>query len=76
MQGAWRAGDWSKAAQIQDRLMPLHGALFCETNPAPVKFAASLLGKCAADVRLPLASLSEAGRVMVHKAMATAGLIN
>lgn len=75
MQAAWRAGDLATAAAINDRLMPLHTGLFCETNPAPAKFAASLLGKCTPDVRLPLVALSDAGRETVRRAMAAVGLI-
>ena len=53
-QNACLAGDWKKALALQDRLMPLHDSMFCETNPAPVKYAASRLGLCAADCRLPI----------------------
>jgi 4-hydroxy-tetrahydrodipicolinate synthase len=56
--------------------MPLHEALFCETSPAPVKYAASLLGKSGESVRLPLAEASEAARTLVKAAMQKAGLIN
>ena len=56
-----------------DRLMPLHDALFCETSPAPVKYAASLLGLCSADVRLPLVEASESARAQVKAAMQGAG---
>ncbi len=75
MQRAWRDGDVATAMALQDRLMPLHGALFCETNPAPVKFAASLLGKCAPDCRLPIAPLAETSRETVRKAMVQVGLL-
>jgi len=75
MQRAWRDGDLATAMALQDRLMPLHGALFCESNPGPVKYAASLLGKCAADTRLPLAPLMDASKETVRRAMATVGLI-
>ena len=75
-QAACAAGDFAKARQYQDRLMPLHDALFCETNPAPVKYAASLLGLCSEDVRLPLAEASEGARAQVKAAMTRAGLIN
>src|SRR5512135_670888 len=54
MHGAFQKGDVGRAMQINQRLLPLHDSLFAETSPAPVKFAASLLGKCTADVRLPL----------------------
>ena len=75
-QAACAAGDFAKARQYQDRLMPLHDAMFCETNPAPVKYAASLLGLCSEDVRLPLAEASEGARAQVKAAMTRAGLIN
>jgi len=52
-------GDWKKALALQDRLMPLHDALFCETSPSPVKFAASRLGLCSAETRLPLVPIAE-----------------
>jgi len=75
-QAACAAGDYAKAREYQDRLMPLHDALFCETSPAPVKFAASLLGLCSEEVRLPLAEASESARAQVKKAMQAAGLLN
>jgi 4-hydroxy-tetrahydrodipicolinate synthase len=56
--------------------MPLHVDLFCETNPVPAKYAVHLLGKCAPDVRLPLAPLSEAGKGKVRAAMQAAGVLN
>lgn len=76
MQRAWRDGEVATAMALQDRLMPLHSALFCESNPAPVKYAASLLGKCAPDTRLPLAPLTEASRDIVRRGMQSAGLLN
>jgi 4-hydroxy-tetrahydrodipicolinate synthase len=75
-QAACTAGDFAKARQYQDRLMPLHDALFCETSPAPVKYAASLLGLCSEDVRLPMAEASQAARVQVAAAMQKAGIKN
>jgi 4-hydroxy-tetrahydrodipicolinate synthase len=76
MQNATLKGDYSAARKIQDRLMSLHEALFCETSPAPVKYAASLLGLCGADCRLPLAPLSETSKAKVRAAMTQVGLIN
>lgn len=73
-QAACAKGDFALAREYQDRLMPLHDALFCETSPAPVKFAASLLGLCGEDVRLPLAEASENARAQVKAAMQSAGL--
>lgn len=75
-QAACAAGDFPKARDYQDRLMPLHDALFCETSPAPVKYAASLLGLCSESVRLPLAEASEGARAQVKAAMQRAGLRN
>lgn len=73
-QNACLAGDWKKALVLQDKLMPLHDSMFCETNPAPVKYAASRLGLCAEDCRLPLAPLTDASRKAVDKALADIGL--
>ncbi|MFM2045295.1 MAG: hypothetical protein RLY86_3871 [Pseudomonadota bacterium] len=75
MQNAWVARDMETMARIRDTLMPLHDALFAETSPSPVKYAASLLGKCTDEVRLPLVACSEPTRVLVRTAMAGAGLL-
>jgi 4-hydroxy-tetrahydrodipicolinate synthase len=75
-QNATLAGDYGKALKLQDRLMPLHTALFVETSPAPVKYAVSLLGHCQADIRLPLVEPSEACKKQVRAAMVHAGLLN
>ena len=69
-------GDYGKALTLQDRLMPLHTALFVETSPAPVKYALSVLGRIAEDVRLPLVPPGESTREAVRDAMVHAGLIN
>src|SRR3954447_8204152 len=69
-------GDFATALKYQDKLMPLHTALFLETNPAPAKYALSLLGKCAETVRLPMVTLSENTKSAVREAMVHAGLIN
>lgn len=76
MQNATLKGDYAAARKLQDRLMPLHEALFCETSPAPVKYAASLLGLCEADCRLPLAPLTETSKAKVRAAMTQVGLLN
>jgi len=68
------AGDFAKAREYQDRLMPLHDAMFCEPSPAPAKYGVSLLGHCLADVRLPLVEATEAARAQVKKAMQGAGI--
>jgi 4-hydroxy-tetrahydrodipicolinate synthase len=75
-QKACLAGDFAKALALQDRLMALHDALFIEASPAPTKYAASLLGLCEEDVRLPIVPLSEQARGVVRDAMNAAGLLN
>ncbi len=74
MHRAWREGRIAEAQAIQDRLLPLHDALFVETNPAPVKYAASLLGYGSRHCRLPIAPLGEAAAGRVREAMAMLGL--
>ena len=68
--------DYAAALALQDRLLPLHTALFLETNPAPVKYALSVLGRCRDSVRLPLVPVAEPTRLAVRGAMIHAGLIN
>jgi 4-hydroxy-tetrahydrodipicolinate synthase len=75
-QDACLKGEYAGALSIQDKLMPLHTALFIETNPAPAKYALSLLGKCADTVRLPMVPLAEKTRTAVREAMVHAGLLN
>jgi 4-hydroxy-tetrahydrodipicolinate synthase len=70
MQGAFDA-----ALQIQDRLMPLHDAMFYEPSPAPVKYGASLLGMSGDEVRLPMMTATDAARAKVKAAMQSAGLL-
>jgi 4-hydroxy-tetrahydrodipicolinate synthase len=74
-QNATLQGNYAAALELQDRLMPLHTALFVETSPSPVKYAASLLGKCRDDVRLPLVQIGDATRKAVRDAMDHAGLL-
>ncbi|MBR0683754.1 4-hydroxy-tetrahydrodipicolinate synthase [Roseomonas eburnea] len=76
MQRAWREGRLQEATAIQDRLVPLHDALFSETSPGPVKYAASLLAKSTDHCRLPLAPVAEATRTRVREAMVSVGLLN
>ena len=75
-QEACLKGDYRTALSLQDKLMPLHTALFLETNPAPAKYALSVLGKCADTVRLPMVRLAEKTKAAVREAMVHAGLIN
>jgi 4-hydroxy-tetrahydrodipicolinate synthase len=75
LQDACLAGDYAKGLGLQDRLMALHDALFCEASPAPTKYAASLLGICGEEARLPIVAL-DAARETVRAAMKTAKLLN
>jgi 4-hydroxy-tetrahydrodipicolinate synthase len=76
LQKAWQAGDVATASAINDRLAPLHAAMFCESNPVPVKYAVSLLGKCRPEVRMPLQRISEASMQRVERAMRAADLLD
>ena len=76
MQLAWAQGRVADAMAIQNRLVPLHDALFSETSPGPVKYAAALLGKTSERCRLPLAPLMEPTRARVKAAMTEVGLLN
>ncbi|HXE29691.1 MAG TPA: 4-hydroxy-tetrahydrodipicolinate synthase [Stellaceae bacterium] len=76
MHQAWRRGETAAAMKINERLLPLHDALFCETSPAPVKYACSLLGKSTPDVRLPLVPASAQAQEQVRTAMRSAGVLN
>ena len=69
-------GDFAAALKLQDKLAPLHINLFVETSPAPIKYALSLLGKCANALRLPMVPASEKAQAAVRQAMVHAGLIN
>ena len=75
-QGACLRGDFAAALKLQDKLMPLHQDLFIETNPAPAKYALSVLGKISETVRLPMVPLSEKSKAAVRAAMVHAGLVN
>ena len=73
---AWRDGDVRVAQSLNERLMPLHIGLFCESSPGPVKYAASLLGRSSAATRLPLTGISEKSKKIVEDAMRTSGVLN
>jgi 4-hydroxy-tetrahydrodipicolinate synthase len=73
-QEACMKGDYATALALQERLMPLHDAMFVEPSPAPVKYAASLLGLCTDEVRLPLTQATDAARAKVKAAMELAGI--
>ncbi len=75
MQEACLAGDYAKALEIQDKVMPLHQAIFAEPGLCGAKYAMSKLGLCSEEVRLPLLPVSDATRAQIDAALAHAGLI-
>jgi len=76
MHRAWQERDLDTCMALQDRLTPLHAAMFCESSPGPVKYAASLLDLSSAETRLPLAAIAESSKEQVRAAMVGAGLLN
>lgn len=74
-QAATLAGDYAKALDYQDRLMPLHDAIFIEPGLVSAKYCLSLLGLCSEDVRLPLVGLTDHAKGRLQSAMRHAGLI-
>jgi len=75
MQEACLAGDYAKALDIQDKVMPLHKAIFIEPGLVGVKYAMSRLGLCSAEVRLPLTELADETKALVDAGLAHAGLL-
>ena len=75
MHNAWQNGDIKKSQEINKKLMPLHDALFCETSPGPLKYAASLLNLCSNETRLPIVEIASDSKKKVEEALALAGLI-
>jgi len=73
-QEATLAGDYNKALEIQDKLLPLHRAMFMEPSPAPAKYAAYLLGICSETVRMPILPVSEATRAVIASVVLDLGL--
>lgn len=75
LHNAWQEGDLETFGKMRDALGPLSRDLFCESNPAPVKYAASVLGLCTDQVRRPLVPASEEARAKVDTALKHAGLV-
>jgi 4-hydroxy-tetrahydrodipicolinate synthase len=75
-QAATLAGDFARARALQDRLMPLHRAMFVETSPGPVKYAVSLLGFCSPFARLPMVEIADSSKAAVKAAMRHAGILD
>tara|TARA_B110000116_G_C16790465_1_gene563415 strand:+ start:714 stop:1592 length:879 start_codon:yes stop_codon:yes gene_type:complete len=76
MHDAWQAGEYERAMIINDRLFPLHNALFVEPNPVPSKYALLKLEKTTSDVRLPLTSANVNTQKLVDAALVSSGLLN
>jgi 4-hydroxy-tetrahydrodipicolinate synthase len=74
-QNACMAGDFAKALQLHDQLMPLHDIMFIEANPGPVKHIAARLGLCGPDMRLPLVQVSEQARKTIDAVLVQSGMI-
>ena len=74
-QSACMQGAFDAARELQDRLMPLHDALFIEPSPAPVKYAGSLLGLCTDEVRLPLVPTTDGAKTTIRAALTSAGVM-
>lgn len=75
LQAATLAGDFATARTLQNRLYPLHHALFTDSSPAPAKYALHRLGRMSEEVRLPLAPCSMTARALVDAALAHAGVL-
>ena len=75
MHAAWWASDIKTAQTIHQKLLPLHNAMFCEASPGPVKYAASLLGICVAETRLPLCEIADSSKAQVKAGLVSAGLL-
>ena len=72
---AWAKKDWDRIAYLRDLLLPLHDAMFVESNPAPVKYAAAQLGFGDGSLRLPLCEISEKSKEVVLSALRVAGVL-
>lgn len=72
---AFRAGDLARARDVHYRLLPLLDALFCETNPIPVKAAVAMRGLCREDIRLPLTPITAPSRAQLQMVMKDLGLL-
>lgn len=75
VQNLTAAGQWTEARALQDKLIPLHQAMFAEPSPAGAKYAASLLGLCTEECRLPVMPLSDATKERIHSIMKSLSLI-
>ena len=75
LQKATANGNYKTALEIQDKLTPFHDAMFCESNPAPAKYAASLIKLCDSEIRLPLVEISDSSKRKVENELKRVGII-
>lgn len=75
MQQACLDGDFTTAKTIEDELMPIHKIMFCESSPQPVKYAASLMGLCASELRLPLIEPSDENKIKIKRILEAQNLL-
>ena len=75
MHSAWKSGNISLCQEMNKKLMHLQDALFCETSPGPLKYAASLLGICSHEARLPIVDIEDSSKKNVKKALEITGLL-
>lgn len=76
MVAAAAANDWTRAREIHEKIYPLIEALFCETNPIPVKAALAMMGLIDPEIRLPLTQLSDANAPRLRRELAALGLVS
>ncbi len=69
LMNAWAIKDYTKFAELRDKLLQVHESMFVETSPSPVKYAVSRLGFCQAGVRLPMVPVTDAGKKIVDQAL-------
>lgn len=75
LHNAWMKGDMATVTRLNDLLLPVHDAMFCESSPGPVKYAAEIMGLCRGDLRLPLVPIQAASKKRVEDALKCAGLL-
>ena len=75
MQNSWAEGNIKRAMELQELLMPVHAAMFCETSPGPVKYAAELLGLFSSEARLPISEIADDSKIAVKEALRQVGAI-
>ena len=76
MQKAWFDGNLKRAMELQEILMPVHSAMFCETSPGPVKYAAELLGKASSYARLPICEIDDKNKKIIEMALKAAKILS